>query len=371
MKIPVSKPVFWKNEEEYVNQAMQEGWISSKGRFIDQFEKDFASQFNYQYASTVSNGTNALHLALDVLGLGEGDEIIIPDFTMMAPVFAILQAGAIPVPVDVDYTWNIDVGQIENYITDKTKAILVVHNYGHPANMPLIKSICDRHKLLLMEDCAEVIGAKVGDQYVGSWGDASCFSFYANKIITTGEGGMIVTNNKELYEKAHSRKNMAFGCDNQSRFNHSSVGFNYRMTNLQAALGVAQLEFVEQAIAKKIHIAQVYKRLLADIDGLELPCEETWAKNVYWVFGIVITEGFGCSRNTLQDLLEEKGIETRNFFTPIHQQQFLKGYTFPGKYSNSRKLGENGLYLPSYMDLSDDEIEEVCSVILQIHRNMK
>lgn len=371
MKIPVCKPYFWKNEVEYVNQAMNDRWISSKGRFIDQFERDFASLFNYEFALTVSNGTNALHLAVDILGLQEGDEVIVPDFTMIAPVFALIQKGCIPVPIDVDSTWNINGNLIDSHISERTRAILVVHNYGHPADITSIKSICDKYDLLLIEDCAEAIGAKIEDNYVGSWGDISCFSFYANKIITTGEGGMITTNNRMIFEAAKSKKNMSFGNDNHSRFNHESLGYNYRMTNIQAAIGLAQLEFLNKAIEKKIQIAKIYRKNLVDIKGLILPPEESWALNVYWVFGVVLTVEFGCSRDELQDLLDKNGIETRSFFTPVHQQRFLKNFKFKGQFPNSHQLGKNGLYLPSYMELTDVEIEEICSVIKQVQSEVQ
>ncbi|MEP0984910.1 DegT/DnrJ/EryC1/StrS family aminotransferase [Ekhidna sp.] len=367
MKIPVCKPFFWGHEIEYVNQAMQDGWISSQGEFINRFEKEFAAFFGYKYAVSVNNGTNALHLALHILELQEGDEVIIPDFTMIAPVFAILQQGCIPVPVDVDHTWNIDVGLIERYITERTKAILVVHNYGHPADMISIKRLCDKYSLMLIEDCAEAIGAKVQDDYVGSWGNIACFSFYANKIITTGEGGMMIMNDKSLFEKAKSKRNMSFGNNKAFRFNHQSIGFNYRMTNLQAAIGVAQLEFIDSAIEKKIQIAKLYRQLLGDIDDIILPPEESWSLNVYWVFGIIIKEEFGCSRNNLQERLDQHGIETRCFFTPVHQQHFLKHLKFEEQFPNSLLLGQQGLYLPSYMELTDNQIKEICSVIKKIH----
>lgn len=370
VKIPVCQPYFWKNEIEYVNQALQEGWISSKGRFIDKFEEEFAAHFNYKYALTVSNGTNALHLAIDALGLGSGDEVIIPDFTMVAPVFALVQAGCIPVPVDIDDTWNMDVHLIETRITPKTKAIMVVHNYGHPANMNAIKSICDKNGLLLIEDCAEAIGAKAEGTYVGSWGDVACFSFYANKVITTGEGGMLVTARPEIFETARSRKNMSFGQGND-RFNHPSIGYNYRMTNLQAAIGLAQMEFIDEAIERKIAVARVYLRELADVTGLVLPPEKEWALNVFWVFGIVVEETFGCSKDRLQELLDEKGIETRSFFKPIHQQGFLNSYSFNDDFPTSDALGKNGLYLPSYMDLSDGTIVEICNIIKHIQSEFR
>lgn len=362
INVPVCKPYLWENEIRYVNEALHEGWISSKGRFINDFENKFASFCKSRYAVTVSNATNALHLAIDVLGLGDGDEIIIPDFTMMAPVFAILQNRCIPVFVDIDETWNMDVDQIESKISKKTKAILVVHNYGHPAYMPAIKRICDKYGLLLIEDCSEAIGAEVDGEFIGNWGDISCYSFYANKIITTGEGGMITTNDPKTFELVKSKKNMAFGTE-QFRFEHTAVGYNYRMTNIQAAIGLGQLEYVDHAIAKKIQIANLYMHHLNGVPGVIFPPNKPWAKNVYWVFGILITEAFGCSMAHLQSILSAQGIETRNFFTPAHKQPFLKGLAIKGEFPNSTFIHLHGLYLPSFVELKDSEVEDICNII--------
>jgi len=362
MKIPVAKPYLWGNEVKYVNEALSEGWISSKGRFITDFEEKFADFCKSKYAVTVSNATNALHLAIDALGLTDNDEIIIPDFTMMAPVFAILQHRCTPVFVDIDHTWNMDVSQIGEKITKRTKAILVVHNYGHPAYMPAIRTLCDEHNLLLIEDCSEVIGAEINGELIGNWGDVSCYSFYANKIITTGEGGMITTNDAHIYELASSKKNMAFGQE-QSRFEHISIGYNYRMTNLQAAIGLGQLEHIDQAIERKIQIANCYRRNLNGVRGLVLPPSESWAKNVYWVFGILLTPEFGCSKTHVQKVLSANGIETRNFFTPAHKQPFLKDFPIKGQFPNSSFIHLHGLYLPSFAELGDADIEAICDII--------
>lgn len=362
VRIPVAKPYLWGNEIRYVNEALQEGWISSKGRFIDEFERKFACFCKSKFAVSVTNATNALHLAIDVLGLHDEDEIIIPDFTMMAPVFAILQNRCTPVFVDVDDSWNMDVDLIEHKISKKTKAILVVHNYGHPAYMPAIKRLCDKHNLLLIEDCSEVIGAEINGEMIGNWGNISCYSFYANKIITTGEGGMITTNEPRLFELVKLKKNMAFGSE-QFRFEHTAVGYNYRMTNIQAAIGLGQVEYIEKAIARKIEIANLYLHHLRNVPGLVFPNNKPWAKNVYWVFGLLITPEFGCSKTALQDILSNQGVETRNFFTPAHKQPFLDKYNIPNEFPNSSFIHLHGLYLPSFVEITDEEIQHICELI--------
>jgi perosamine synthetase len=289
----------------------------------------------------------------------------------MAPVFAILQNKCVPVFVDVDETWNIDVDQIESKITKRTKAILVVHNYGHPAYMPAIKKICDKHGLLLIEDCSEVIGAEVNGEFIGNWGNVSCYSFYANKIITTGEGGMITTNDPKINELVRSKKNMAFGTD-QFRFEHTSIGYNYRMTNIQAAIGLGQLEYVNHAIEKKIQVANLYMRHLNGVPGIVFPPNKSWAKNVYWVFGILVTPEFGCSVAHLQSVLSAHGVETRNFFTPAHKQPFLKDLVaIEGAFPNSSFIHLHGVYLPSFVELKDADIEGICEIIKFAQRESK
>lgn len=301
-----------------------------------------------------------------MLELQPGDEVIIPDFTMAAPAFAILQNNCIPIPVDVDNTWNIDPQKIKSKITDRTKAILVVHNYGHPADLPAIKSLCDSNDLYLIEDCAEALGAQINGEIIGKQGDIACYSFYANKIITTGEGGMITCNDSNLASMVRSRKNMSFGNQSQNRFTHESIGFNFRMTNIQAAIGLGQLEYVNDAIEAKIHLANVYRKKLKDIEGLIMPPVSIGVKNVYWVFGILVTDEFGCSKGKLQDELHARGIETRSFFTPLHQQPFINQAFVKGEFPKAAYLQKHGLYLPSYVGLSEMQVDEICSTVCEI-----
>lgn len=283
-RVPVCQPFFWGNEKTYVSAALDEGWISSKGRFLDQFESDFAHKLGVKFAVAVTSGTAALQLALDVLEIGSGDEVIVPDFTMMAPVFALIHERAIPVPIDADETWNMDPERIEEAITPRTKAVIVVHTYGHPARVDAIAEIARRHGLLVIEDAAEALGAELNGRKVGSFGDIACFSFYANKVVTTGEGGMLVTDNPKFFKLAKWKRNMCFGTDLETHFTHTSIGYNFRMTNLQAALGLARLEHLDGATSAKIGIADRYRMRLKEVRGLTLPPRSAWGTNVYWVF---------------------------------------------------------------------------------------
>jgi perosamine synthetase len=256
--VPVSRPHIWGDEKLNLCQAIDGGWISSRGPFLDEFEDRFAEKIGTRYAVAASSGTAAVHLALSVLDLDKNDEVIVPDFTMISPVLGVLACGAIPVPVDADETWNMDVERIERAITDRTRAIVVVHTYGHPARIDRIMEIARRNNLRVVEDAAEALGARVSGQPVGSFGDLAIFSFYANKVLTTGEGGMVVTNDLELCERVRSKRNLCFGADEETRFIHDDIGFNYRMTNLQAAVGLAQLQHLDEAVAAKMAIAGEY-----------------------------------------------------------------------------------------------------------------
>jgi len=364
--VPVSQPFMWGNEEAYVSSAIREGWISSRGKFVDAFERNFAETAGTKFAVGVCNGTAALHLALSALGIGPGDEVIVPDFCMMSPVLAVMYCGAVPVPVEVDETWNIDPSLIEEKINDKTRAILVVHNYGHPAEMVRISEVARRRGLYLIEDVAEALGATVGGRKAGTFGDVSCFSFYANKVITTGEGGMVTTSDPRLNERARWKRDLCFGPDDETRYVHSEVGFNYRLTNMQAAVGVAQLEHFDEAVASKVEVARNYNAALADVPGLTLPPEATWAKNVYWVYGVVVGPEFGMSRAELQSSLREAGVETRRFFTPVHRQPVVKWSGVGGRFPRSVHLAENGFYLPSYVGMTKETVLYVADVIRSI-----
>ncbi|MBL3659042.1 DegT/DnrJ/EryC1/StrS family aminotransferase [Fulvivirga sediminis] len=365
--IPVSKPYFWGDELTNVTEAVTSGWISSNGKFIDEFEVKFAEAVNARFAVALNNGTSALQLACDLIGLKRGDEVIVPDFSMIAPLFALEYIGCVPVPIDVDDTWNMDPSLIENEITEKTKAILVVHNYGHPASMIKIAAIAKKYKLRIIEDAAEAIGAEYNGIKVGSWGDVTCYSLYANKIITTGEGGMLTTNNEDLYNLAKFKRNMAFGSSAESRFIHKTIGYNFRLPNIQAAIGCAQIIHLEDSIKHKINIASEYSHHLKNVSGIVLPPSSRNVKNVYWVYGILIEESYGISKNELQTILLKKGIETRNFFMPVHKQPFLKHISIDAsKYHKSVKLAKQGIYLPSFIGLSYKEISKIADTIAEI-----
>jgi len=367
--IPVCMPFIGEKELEYITDCVKTNWISSKGKYVEEFEEKFARYCGCKYGIATTNGTAALHLALVSIGVGKGDEVIVPAFTMISTVFAILYTGAKPVLVDSEpETWNIDVSQIEERVTDKTKAILSVHIYGHPCDMDPIMKIATEHDLCVVEDAAEVHGAEYRGKKTGGIGDVGCFSFYANKIITTGEGGMITTNNEEIAERARSLKDLAFS--KERRFLHTDVGFNYRMTNIQAAIGLAQLERIGELVERRRRNAYLYDNLLKDVEGITLPIERAWAKNVYWMYSILVEDEFGVGRDELMDILMEKGIETRPFFIPTHQQAAFENMgLFEGeKYPIAEEISKKGMYLPSGSGLKGKEIEHICELIKEIEK---
>lgn len=364
IKIPVAKPELTGNELRYVVQCIKTNWISSAGSFVDKFEREFSNYCGTKYAVSTFNGTVAIHLALLSLKIGEGDEVIVPDLTFVAPANAVTYTGARPVMVDIDEkNWCINPDKIEKKITKKTKAILPVHLYGHPADMGKILEIAKRHNLFVIEDAAEAHGAEYKNKKVGSLGDVGCFSFYGNKIITTGEGGMIVTNNKRIAEMAKFLRNQAMS--ETRKYFHPTIGFNYRMTNLQAAVGCAQLEKINDIITKKRKIAKIYTDLLSGVEGLTLSTEEKWAKNVYWMFTVVVGKEYGVSKDELARRLLLKGIETRPTFYPIH---LLPNYRIKEKFSISTMIGKYGLNLPSGPALKLSEIKYIANLIKKLKR---
>jgi len=367
--INVCEPTLAGKELEYVIDCIKTNWISSAGKYIEQFEKQFAAYCNTKHGIAVSNGLAALHLALAACGIGKGDEVIIPDFTIISNSFAITYLGAKPVLVDVDpKTWCIDVKKIEEKITKNTKAIMPVHMYGHPCDMDPIMEIAKKHNLLVIEDAAEVHGAEYKGRKVGCFGDAGCFSFFANKIITTGEGGMVITNNDKIAEKARIMRNVSHSP--KKRYLHEMIGFNYRLTNLQAAIGVAQLENIEKYVDARRNHAKLYNSLLKNVKGITLPAEEKWAKNVYWMYSILIQDDFGMARDELQKKLREKGIDTRTFFIPTHAQPVFEGMDFTkGSYPVSDEISRKGLYLPSSSSLTEEQIRFICDTIKAIQES--
>lgn len=368
--IPVCEPLLSGKEEQYVLDCLRTNWISSLGKYISEFEANFARYCGVKYGVSTTSGTTALHLALASLGIGKGDEVIVPAFTMAASVFAILYTGAKPVLVDCEpETWNMDVTQIEGKLTPRTRAIMPVHIYGHPCDMEPILKIAKKHNLYLVEDAAEAHGAEYKRRKVGGIGDVGCFSFYANKIITTGEGGMLVTDKGDVAERARRLKDQAY--HPHKRFLHSEIGFNYRMTNIQAAIGLAQLEKIEELVEKRRKNARLYNELLRDVEGIRLPSEKNWAKNVYWMYCILVEDSFGINRDELQLKLRQEGVETRPFFIPMHQQPaFQKSGLFLGEsYPVSEEISQKGMYLPSASGLTPQQIEQVCTAIKKLRKN--
>lgn len=358
--IRVCEPTIGKEELENVIDCIKTNWISSKGKYVTEFEEKFSKYCGAKYGITTTSGTTALHLALASLDIGKNDEVIIPTFTMISTANAVIYTEAKPIFIDSETnTWNIDVNKIEEKITNRTKAIIPVHIYGHPVDIDPILEIAEKYNLFVIEDAAEAHGAEYKGKKIGCLGDIGCFSFYANKIITTGEGGMVVTNSVEIARKARILKDLSY-CE-EKRFLHQHLGFNFRMTNIQAAIGLAQLEKIDKFIEMRRNNAKLYNSFLKNIKGITLPPEAKWAKNVYWMYSILIEDDFGMSRDELQEKLKESGIETRTFFIPMHQQPFLKRMGLgKGSYPVADELSMKGLYLPSSSSLTKDDIIFVC-----------
>jgi perosamine synthetase len=370
--IPVCEPYLDGNELKYVNDAVRTGWISSSGKYVKTFEEAFADYCGVKYAVGVCNGTVALHLALSCLGIGKGDEVIIPDFTMIASAFSVCYTGAMPVFVDADEkTWNIHAGKIEEKITPQTKAIMPVHIFGNPCHMEAIQEIATRHNLFIIEDAAQAHGAEYREQKTGSLSDMAAFSFFANKNLTTGEGGLVLTDNEGLYKKALYHKNLCFDLDAPRNFIHHDIGFNYRMSNLHAAIGLAQTEKADEYKKMRIRNGQRYREYLNKINGIVLQEDQENAENVFWMNGILIDPAqYGRTRDQLAGHLKEKGVETRLFFVGMHRQPslFKFGCDCSGYYPITDNLAENGLYLPSGSRLGEDKIRYICDVIKQFQK---
>jgi perosamine synthetase len=368
--IPVCEPTLSGNELKYVQQAVETNWISSAGSFIRDFEARFAEACGTKYGIACANGTVALHLALATLGLEPGDEVILPTFTMIATINAVTYCGATPVLVDnePDY-WQMDVQQVASKITSRTKAIIPVHIYGHPVDMDPLNEIARQHGIAVIEDAAEAHGAEYKGRRAGGLAAAAGFSFYGNKIITTGEGGMITTDDEEIARLAWNLRDHAFS--SERHFWHKFVGFNYRMTNLQAAVGLAQVEQLDDLVARRRGNAAHYTRLLQGIPGITTPPEAPWAKNVFWMYGILVDrEAYGMNRDQLRQVLADNGIETRTFFIPMHCQP-VYWKTFQGqRYPVAEQLCRDGFYLPSASSLSTAEIERVATVIAMACPNL-
>lgn len=368
--IPVNEPVLDGNEKKYLMKCIDTGWISSEGPFVKEFEEKFAERVNRRHGIAVTNGTAALDAAIDALNIGPGDEVIMPTFTIISCIGQIIRSGAIPVLVDSDpVNWNMDVNAIESKITTRTKAIMVVHIFGLPVDIDPVLEIAKRHNLKVIEDAAQMHGQNYKGRPCGSFGDISTFSFYPNKHITTGEGGMIVTNSEKLAEDCRGLRNLCF--QQELRFVHERLGWNLRMTNLQAALGLAQLERLDEFVVKKRSMGELYMSHLSEIAGVQLPLKYTdYAENIYWVFGMVIDEDLGIKAEDAMRLLAEKGVGTRPFFCPMHKQPVLSrmGLFENESYPVAERLYRQGFYLPSGMGLTKEQIEKVSKAVIEVIR---
>lgn len=362
MKIPVAEPTIDKDDIALITAAAKSGWVSSIGQYIREFEDGFAGYCGTKYGVVTSNGTTALHLALLALGIGEGDEVIMPTLTFVATANAVKYTGASVTFVDSqpDY-WCLDPEKVAAAVTPKTKAILPVHLYGHPCDMDPLTDIAKRHNLSIIEDAAEAHGAEYRGKKVGSLGDIACFSFYGNKVITTGEGGMCLTDDKHLLERMKVLRDHAM--NPEKRYWHDEIGYNYRMTNLQAALGVSQLKKIDTFIEKKREIARWYASGLNELreKGLvTFPTEMAWARNIYWMYSILIDDTFGLERDELMARLDEKGIDTRPLFHPVHlMPMYWSGQTFPV----AEALSHTGISLPSSVNLTSDQVNYIAEII--------
>jgi perosamine synthetase len=358
---PVSQPSLGEKELEYVSDAVKSGWVSSIGKYIEQFETMFGAFCGSPYALAVSNGTTALHLALVSMGIKSGDEVIIPDLTFVATANAVAYTGATVVPVDIDArTLCMDPDAVERAITPRTRAIIPVHLYGHPAQMGRLMEIAGERGLKVLEDAAEAHGAEVGGRRVGSIGDCGVFSFYGNKVITSGEGGMLTTGDREIYLKAKLLRDHAMSAE--KRYWHTEIGFNYRMTNLQAALGVAQMERIDEFLAKRGQVMQWYRNYLEIHPSLRLNYQEPGTKNVYWMVCLEMTDITEAIRADIMSRLREAGVDTRPYFYPLSDMPMYERADTPVAHEVSLR----GINLPSYTDLSEDDVRQICQSVRRV-----
>jgi len=368
--IPVNVPKLFNTEKKNVLHCLKTNWISSEGKFVRLFEKEFSKFVSRKYGISVSSGTAALEVALKSLNLKKNSEVIIPAFSIISTALCVVKCGLKPVLIDCNIkTWNVDTDAVISKITKKTRAIIITHIYGLPVDMKKILIICKKKKIKVIEDAAEVIGQTYRNKRCGTFGDISIFSFYANKHITTGEGGMIVTNDKNLFHKCNSLKNLAFSKSYFDRYNHDDIGWNYRMTNLQAALGCGQLKNINWIIKKKREIGNLYYTLLKKNPYITLQeHKNSFSKNIYWVFGILLKKKLKKKRNNIMQKLLDNKIDTRPFFRPMNKQKIFKKlkYFKNIKMKNAEYLSSNGFYLPSGLGISNSEIKYICRVLLKI-----
>jgi perosamine synthetase len=366
--IPVNQPLLDGNEKSYLLECIDSGWISSEGPFVTRFENEFARRVGRNHGIAVCNGSAALEVAVKASGIGDRAEVIMPAFTIISCAAAVVRAGATPVLVDSDpTTWNMNVEQIEEKITPQTRAIMVVHIYGLPVDVDPVLRLAKAYDLTVIEDAAEMHGQTYRGRPCGSFGNISTFSFYPNKHITTGEGGMVVTDDEGLAERCRSLRNLCF--NDKRRFSHEELGWNFRMTNLQAALGLAQLERLDEFVARKRHMGNYYSRLLAGLSGLQLPVAATeYAENIYWVYGVVLNDEVGFDAPGAMNRMAERKIGTRPFFWPMHDQPvFRRMGLFEGvECPVSDRLARRGFYIPSGLALTDDQMERVAAALRQV-----
>ena len=371
--IPVNVPKIFSQEKKNVKYCLNTGWISSEGMFVKEFENSFSKYNNRIYGVAVSSGTAALEIAMKSLNLNKGDEVIIPAFSIISTALCVVKLGLKPILVDTDLsTWNMDTSQVIKKINKKTKAIIITHIYGFPVDMKKILNIAKKKNIKIIEDSAEMIGQTYFNKKCGSFGDLSIFSFYANKHITTGEGGMILTNDKKLYSKCKSLRNLCFGVG-INRFNHDDIGWNYRMTNLQAALGCGQLKNINWIVRRKREIGKRYILKLKHCNKIDIqPYKLKYSKNIFWVFGILLNKKSKLSRDKVVEKLLDNNIQTRNFFTPMNKQKILKKMKiFPANKSffKAEYMSKYGFYLPSGLGISNKEIDFVATKLLKILKN--
>jgi perosamine synthetase len=373
--IPVNQPLLNGREKELLIECIESGWISSDGPFVGEFERRFADYIGLNYGVAVCNGTAALEVALFAAGVNRGHEVIMPSFTIISCALASIRLGATPVLVDAEpETWNMDVSQIEARITPRTKVIMPVHIYGHPVDMDPVLELAKKHNLVVVEDAAEVHGAEYKGHKCGSLGHISAWSFYANKIITTGEGGMVLTSDPKMAERAASYRNLCFRPER--RFYHTELGHNFRMTNLQAAVGLAQMERIEEILQIKRHWGQCYREKLSGIKGIKCQVEKSWAKTVYWVYCIELDSSLGLNAAEMMKELGKREIGTRPFFLGLHEQPVLRNLgLFKGEcYPITERIAQQGLYLPSGLTLTEKQVDEVVgalSEIVLLHRRFQ
>lgn len=368
--VPVNQPLLDGKEKEYLTKCIQTGWISSEGPFVREFEQRFSKRVQRKHGIAVCNGSAALEAAVAALGIGSGDEVILPTFTIISCAAALVRSGATPVLVDCDpLTWNMDTSHIEDKISPKTKAVMVVHIYGMPVDMDPVLALAKKYHLTIIEDAAEAHGQTYKGRPCGSFGDISTFSFYPNKLVTTGEGGIVVTDRDDLAENCRSLRDLCF--QPKRRFVHERLGWNMRLSNVQAAIGLAQLERLDDFLEIKRLMGRRYTELLSDLPGIQIPLsEKDYAQNAYWVYGIVLDDEIPFDAQEAMKRLASLGIGTRPFFWPMHEQPVFRKM---GMFSNdshavSERLARRGFYIPSGLALKADQINRVVEALDQVIR---